>query len=73
MARNSPNLKKLRARSVLMDLEGCVGILGTRKLIFCGVEEILRFWKGSKRYLEDLEGLGGVLWIWKDLEVSADL
>ena len=56
-----------------MDLEGFVRILGIRKWFFCGVEEILRFWKGLKKFLEDLEGFGGVLWIWKDLEVSADL
>ena len=43
-----------------MDLEGFVAILGIRKcFFFCGVEEILRFWKGSKRFLEDLEGFGG--------------
>ena len=48
-----------------MDLEGFVATLGIRKcFFFCGVEEILRrIWKG----------LGRVLWIWKDLEVSADL
>ena len=41
-----------------MDLEGFVGILGMRKWFFCGVEEVLRFWKGSKKFLEDLEGFG---------------
>ena len=35
------------------------GFWGHGNGFFCGVEEILRFWKGSKRYLEDLEGLGG--------------
>ena len=42
-----------------MDLEGFVRILGIRKWFFCGVEEILRFWEGLKRFLEDLEGFGG--------------
>ena len=40
-----------------MDLEGFAGILGIRKkCFFDGFEDIVRFWKGSKRFLEDLEG-----------------